>query len=155
MAGVKEARGRIEAFCDAPWLRNATYPLVVDALRPALGVVWMLALAGCGQSVRTAEQANPTPTPGGASATGGSGFAGGTNAGSGVPREVESVAGRGSLLVSNAGAATAWRVREPFESSEALWSKGGEGAFNTDVSDDGRMVVISGDVRLALDAPQS
>ncbi|HEX6766601.1 MAG TPA: hypothetical protein VF103_14005 [Polyangiaceae bacterium] len=58
----------------------------------------------------------------------------------------------GRLLVSNAGIATAWRVDEPFETSQALWAKGAEGAYNTDVSEDGRMVAVSGDVRVVYDA---
>ena len=58
----------------------------------------------------------------------------------------------GTLLVTNDGSATAWRVAEPFDASVALWSKGGEGAYNTDVSEDGTMVVISGDLRLVFDA---
>lgn len=58
----------------------------------------------------------------------------------------------GELLVSNDGVAVAWRVAEPFDASEVLWAKGGEGAYNTDVSRDGRLVATSGDVRLVFDA---
>lgn len=58
----------------------------------------------------------------------------------------------GQLLVSNDGVAVAWRVADPFDASEALWAKGGEGAYNTDVSRDGRWVATSGDVRLVFDA---
>jgi hypothetical protein len=58
----------------------------------------------------------------------------------------------GTLLVTNDGAATAWRVAEPFDASVALWTHGGEGAYNTDVSEDGTMVVTSGDLRLVFDA---
>lgn len=58
----------------------------------------------------------------------------------------------GQLLVSNDGLAIAWRVAEPFGASEVLWAKAGEGAYNTDVSRDGRLVATSGDVRLVFDA---
>jgi hypothetical protein len=63
-----------------------------------------------------------------------------------------SMSGDGQLLVTNAGLATAWRVAEPFAASERLWVTGGESAFNTDVSRDGRWVATSGDSRSVLDA---
>lgn len=58
----------------------------------------------------------------------------------------------GQLLVSNDGSATAWRVADAFGDSEPLWTHGGEGAYNTDVSRDGRLVAVSGDLRLVYDA---
>jgi hypothetical protein len=69
-------------------------------------------------------------------------------------REVTSldIDATGTFLVTNDVTATAWAVAEPFDQSVPLWSHGGEGAYNTDVSEDGSMVVVSGDLRLVYDA---
>ena len=62
------------------------------------------------------------------------------------------ISGDGRLLVSNTGIATAWQVADTFSESRVLWARGREGAFNTDVSADGRWVTTSGDTRNLFDA---
>jgi hypothetical protein len=58
----------------------------------------------------------------------------------------------GSLLLSNiVGLVVGWRVAEPFEASQVLWTTGTEGGINVALSPDGRFGTVSGDLRHVFD----
>jgi hypothetical protein len=58
----------------------------------------------------------------------------------------------GSLLLSNiAGLVVGWRVGEPFEASQPLWTTSTEGGINVALSPDGRFGTVSGDLRHVFD----
>jgi hypothetical protein len=58
----------------------------------------------------------------------------------------------GSLLLSNiSGLVVGWRVGEPFEASQPLWTTSTEGGSNVALSPDGRFGTVSGDLRHVFD----